>query len=283
MGEAKRKRERPCHCGSGLAYAKCCLENDIKPRHQGFTFTVPEDTLITGMRIGSNGEIELLSGDDAVPIRDVRSTEWRKTTKGLKVKSQAFTADKAYINPEAALSEADYVFGIDTNTIIISGKAIHISCLTCVTKQIAPGDFEGSIQQIMCVDFEDAEHPPERIGWLLAVRSITESIPMAGTVTVLCTDHDMNSLPAINDRSAPYIEDRYLPDGIRLIYASDKGSSIPNKLIKSAHKGASKIAKLLSEGTLEGQKILPFLLNEERELRIRRWKNDANSETFFGQ
>lgn len=281
MGEAKTKREKPCHCGSGLAYVKCCMSRDHSNRTQGFVFSVKESSLITGLQISSDGRVELLSGDSVVSMEDVRPTEWRETTKGLKAKSQAFTSQTGYVSPEAAIAGADYVFGIDTNTLSKEGRSVHVSCLTCATTQIAQEYFEGSIQQILCVDFQDAECHPERVGWLIAIEAILRSLPHAGADIVLVTDHDLNSLGKINLRQEPVALDRFLPPGFRMVYAADKGTAMPNKLIKAAHTGATKVAKLVLSEDIPGQNVLPLLLNGKEAHGMRRWINDKNSSQFF--
>lgn len=281
MGEAKRKRQAPCHCGSGLAYEKCCLEGDRKPRYRGFVFTPAQDVVIDGLQYTNDGRIELLSGDNPIALTDVRPTEWRETANGLKIKSQALGSDIAYIGPEAALATSDYIFGVDTNTTTFGDRQLHVTCLTCATTAIPSEGYDGTIQQIMCVDFDDEGFPPERIGWLLALDAISRSLPPGDAKVALFTDHDLNALPAINSRQVPLLVDRYLPNGFSLNYATDKGSALTNKVMKAAHKGATKVAKSIRKDGVHSQLVLPYLLNGSADQRIRHWRNEHSSLHFY--
>jgi len=65
----------------------------------------------------------------------------------------------------------------------------------------------------------------------------------------IIVDSSLGQLPAINDRSAPLLRDRYLPPGFTLIFASDVSvDSIPNALIRQCHSQADRILGSIMDG-----------------------------------
>ena len=218
-------------------------------------------------------------------MKNVRITEWRDTARGPKIRSQVSPGDGIpFINPDAYVAaNSDFIFGVDTNSILTHGRKISVSCLTCATTAFQVEGFAGTIQQIQCVDFEDDEYPAERIGWLLACESIVRSRPPVGSRITLCTDHDVDAHAAINERREPLVPGYFLPDGCRLAYAGDKGSTIANKVVKAAHKGASSVMKSVTSPTHLSQRVLPFLYKSPgAPTEIRRWKNAHNERHYFG-
>jgi hypothetical protein len=106
MGSGNR-RNMPCHCGSGKKYKNCCYDNDTGTRIRGVTFTLKEDALLTGIEIGPNGEVRILSGEKEVQLENAKAVEWRETGKGYKFKSQIDLAEGSlYFDPEAALADS---------------------------------------------------------------------------------------------------------------------------------------------------------------------------------
>lgn len=258
------------------------MGTDQAERVRGFVFGVEQSTVVDGVELGPSGQIRLLSGGKPIPLTDVRSSEWRKSGETLKAKSAAFTGNSAFIDPEAALASSAYVFGIDTNTVERGDTKLNVSCLTCATRQFPTPDYKGAIEQILCVDFRDSEYKAERIGWIIAIEAaIRSGVKLDETVSIF-TDHDLGALGRINSRTEPIIPGYYLPQNVNLMYATDRGSAVPNKLIKAAHKGASQVAeKVLAVGR-EGQMVLPFLLRQPGAEPIRPWINERNAAQFFG-
>ena len=282
MGEAKQKRERPCHCGSGKQYAQCCMENDQAERYRGFVFGVEHDTVMDGFEIGPSGEVRVLANGKPAALADVRPTEWRKSGDELKTKSQGFTETSAFIGPEAAISSSAYVFGVDTNTITRGTITLNVSCLTCATLQSPDNHYGGTIEQIMCIDFRDDDYKAERVGWIIAIESAIRSGVQPSDIVTIVTDHDLAALPNINTGVEPIIPGYYLPKNFHMMYATDRGSALPNKLIKAAHKGASQVAKIVLDTGREGQLVLPSLLRQPGAEGISPWTNEKNSNRFFG-
>jgi hypothetical protein len=282
MGEGNRRND-PCHCGSGKKYENCCYQKDQEPRLHGSTFEVTEDTVVTGIAFRPSGSMRLMSGDRPVGVTNTKSAEWRKTAiSGLALKSQIDLPEcDMFVDPEAILAGADYVFGVDTNQSDIHGTLYNIACLTCATKQIKKDGFDGSIQQIQAVDFQDRGYPAERIGWLFAIEAAQRSGRGSFASVILCTDHDVRAHTDINRRLQPIIEDYLLPPNFRLMYARDKGSSIPNKVIAAAHKGAIAVRRRIEASPpAQPQLILPDLLGAVPRGDLRIWHSDAYRKFF---
>lgn len=283
LGNGNR-RNQICHCGSGKKYKNCCWKKDNTLRQLGFTFKVDKPTVITGGEISPDGRVRLMSGNKPINIKNVNVTEWKETKTKLRIKSSIPTnSSEPFFDPELMLANSRYVFGCDTNTLTVCDRKINICCITCATRLIKPDGFEGSIQQIFCVDFDDSNYTAERIGWIIAIQSIQKSLNRANEANekvIICTDHDLQAISDINTRKQPIIPGYALPKNMELFYAADRGSTVQNKVVSSAHKGASRVGTLIANNPLPAQIILPNLLGETSN-SIRRWQNESNSHLFF--
>tara|TARA_B100000378_G_scaffold236318_1_gene203114 strand:- start:139 stop:807 length:669 start_codon:yes stop_codon:yes gene_type:complete len=222
-----------------------------------------------------------MSGDSIVRVVDAEAFERRQTSKGERPSSSvSLSEDNLFWNPESLITTGDYIFGVDTNTLKIDDRTIHVTALTCATKQIKKDGYEGTIQPIQCFDFGDDDEVAEKIGWLIAITAISQSSPGPEAKIFLCTDHDAARLDEINRRVVPMAYGKFLPEGFTMVYARDKGSSIQNKVVKSAHKSAEKVIKVLKNEPPPQQFLRPFLTGETK-TKIRRWKNTENLDFFF--
>jgi len=71
--------------------------------------------------------------------------------------------------------------------------------------------------------FRNPQIPPEKLGWDFAIQSLVDAdvqgrFPRIGLVV----DAHLSELDEINARTAPVVEDRYLPKKITLLYASSE-------------------------------------------------------------
>ncbi|WP_251134084.1 hypothetical protein [Rhodomicrobium sp. Az07] len=222
-----------------------------------------------------------MSGQEAVRLVKPTANEWREKRNGKlsRVSEIGIPSDDIIVVPDLALADADYIFGVDTNQLVVGGQNYSVSCLTCATSAIAPEGFLGSIQSIMAVDFCDTEYQSERIGWVFAIEAILRSGISIDQKVIICTDHDVGSHRDLNDRSQALIERYVLPLNFKIVYARDKGITIPNKLISASHKGANRVGSLIKRNRPSLQYIVSYLLGGSDE-KPRLWHSNAYNEYF---
>lgn len=270
-------RNRVCHCGSGRKYKKCCFQKDAVPRIFGSTFRVSEDVFVTGLEVSIDGRLRLLSEDRVIDLKDATAAEWRRKSGGELARVSEISIEGNELDSvEAVLRRYDFVFGIDTNQAIVRGVKYNIACLTCATRSVSADGYEGTIQSIQALDFCDVGVPAERVGWLFAIRVVMSGGLKDHHRVLVCTDHDVKAHIEINKRGQPIISDYMLPPNFHIMYARDRGSSIPNKVVAAADKGAANIIKkLLSGAEAPPQLVLSSLLCQAPVRGLRVWHSEA--------
>lgn len=65
-------------------------------------------------------------------------------------------------------------------------------------------------------------------------------------------DSELGNIPSFNNRTLPIFNNYYLPENIDILYASDKGRHLQNKLLKKCDKEAKKALKEYKKHTFHG-------------------------------
>lgn len=158
-----------------------------------------------------------------------------------------FEHDGGAWNLEEYFKQFDLIIAIDTNTVTIGGTKYHVGF---------------AIQPVLCfkhknlIDIAPLKKPnlvligeeskPENrniqhLIQYIQTRDFSKRSTSFDKLKIgIITDSDLGSIPAINKREAPLIDDFYLPQNVQLVYASDAASdTLLNYLIKWCHKGAN--------------------------------------------
>ena len=154
--------------------------------------------------------------------------------------------EKAYLNQFDNLkSNFDYLFAVDTNTFNKNGKRTSFSVSCFFPKPLSM--YKNIFHPLPFIGFMITEVKPkvnpERIGWYLLMGCIVNNraYDLRRRIGVI-VDSELDSLKRINNREEPYYLNYYLPQNIKLLYASDKGKDyLMNTMLSSCHKAANQI------------------------------------------
>ncbi len=234
-------RNNLCPCGSGKKFKKCCMNK--KPRNICITTDMGRPVEVNGIRVSPSGYFEFLhNGLTLTPENAYHDISFDRI-QGQKILSKIpLDPNKLLMDPNFVLQKFDGVFAIDTNTKIINGEIISISCciVLCVltyknniiTAQYAP---------IHCLEFRNIKQQAENIAWMKSIQLISANPSYNPNLKIgIIVDSDLGNLSEYNNRIKPIYSDFYLPQNIELIYAStDVGKEyIINKLISLCDKEA---------------------------------------------
>jgi len=135
------------------------------------------------------------------------------------------------------LGRCSYLFAIDTNTRMLSGRRISFSLACTLPTRIR--DLPKKIElRGLCAYaiLETAQGVnPETIAWHIFLKHhILPARFPTGEVVGIVVDSDLGRLPMINARTEPYYKKHILPPSTVLIYASSDAATdaIPNEMIR---------------------------------------------------
>ncbi|RZF59119.1 hypothetical protein EWE75_23510 [Sphingomonas populi] len=187
-----------------------------------------------------SGKIELV---DALPGSTKVERSYKRDGKTDKVVASIPQDVRAPFDPDDALKTFDNVVVMDTNKRTIAGKvcAVCMSYVIPVKLNEHSGDIPyNPLAAYLIIGVKDGVNP-ERIGWHL---TLTHNIlpaydPLRHGKMALVTDSELGLHKDINARNVGYYGDNLLPDGITLVYASDKETdTLGGMILKACHNGA---------------------------------------------
>jgi hypothetical protein len=138
---------------------------------------------------------------------------------------------------EQILGQYSYLFAIDTNTRVLSGRRISFSlaCTLPTRLQELPKKIE--LRGLCAYALFEAEPGvnPETIAWhLLFQRHLLPANFPAHEAIGVVVDSELGGLPRINARTEPYYGEHLLPPSTTLLYASADAATqtIPSEMIR---------------------------------------------------
>jgi hypothetical protein len=184
-----------------------------------------------------------------VPILPISATteETYGRNKGAKVLYRfPQRALKAGTNPNVLLEAYQHVFAIDTNTTQTPEGKLSVTAathcrLTSKDSKLLAEPFEAGAWQ--CLGATE----PEKSAWHMFLELVQRDPNVKPRDRVaLIVDHDLEHLDAYNNRTLPIHGDFFLPEGVDLIYAAEKGSEfLGSKLIRLCHQKAGRELRTL--------------------------------------
>jgi SEC-C motif-containing protein len=236
-------RNKPCPCGSGKKFKKCCMNK--KQRRVSITMDMGEPVAPNRLRISPTGAMELLK--DSLPLTPVEVYHDinfdRK--KGPKVLNKTpLNSNDLIIDPNIVLQNFDRIFAMDTNTKTKNGSIISVGCVVLCKFSNHNEMLFAEFAPIHCFEFRNVKNRVENVAWMKAFQLMTATPHHYNFSKIgFIVDSDLGSIPAYNNRTKAIYSDYYLPQNIELIYASaDVGKEyLANKLISLCDKEATKL------------------------------------------
>lgn len=206
------------------------MKSARKNRNKFFETAFSNPVRIKGIEI-SNGKIRIIGHEnDILPEKSYSGTCYERL-KGPKILQKFPVSNELDFNFVNALRKFDLIYAIDTNTKSFISVASLIKC------ELNP-DEKGvhcSIEPITSFTFK-YEVAPENRSWIIAIKEIINKDGGLAKRIGLVTDCNLGNIEKYNNKEIPLYENYFLPDNIKLIYASaDSGSeNLFNILLKDA-------------------------------------------------
>lgn len=227
-----------------------------RPRSEYVVGHATETVSSITVQFEPSGQINILEMDPASLQRQVAYERQNKSDE--KVLYLAPAKDFSHSRSRFAdlQDQFDYLLAVDTNTVngIHRGHRISVCSIYCLRDQLKSLSGEVPIIPVACYVIADPEHNAvaEPLGWHLAITRHAANALQASKRVGLVVDHDRKSHIAINAGRTPYFGNHYLPEGLALVYASDKSTeTIANVMLRYCHKSADRVKALVPDGSIE--------------------------------
>lgn len=237
-----------------------------KPRSTTLFLDMGKPVVLNQIAFRKDGSVIVESADGKEqPISSHIVTAYKRDNKGPKIINR-LTESPANLTiiPDAVLTRYAWVLAVDTNkpeeqlpNTVFTGIV-----LSKVIPQI-DGGFELGIYQEKVLEIHNLNVPSERYeryGWLSVCKLIDNHSPEDQVAVIV--DSDLGSIPSINKREEPILDDFYLPHHFEMLYASsDPGDRyIANDLLKRCDRNTREVARHI----VSTQKLsLPPLMEAE--------------------
>lgn len=247
-----------------------------KPRSTTLLLDMGKPVVLNRVGFGKNGSIivESAAGPEQPTASHVVTTYER--AKGPKLIHRLMVSpENLTFDPNIALTRYTWVLAVDTNKPEIGLPNVVFTGIA-QAKIIPQTDriLEIIIYRGTVLELHNLNGPSERFGWAFVCKSII-NLPQEALVALI-VDSDLGSIPSINRREEPIIDDYYLPDRFELLYAADKGGGyIANQLLRLCDRNTREVARhVASTQTLS----LPPLMEahpEDPYTHIRVWQQSV--------
>lgn len=239
-----------CGCGSGKKYKNCCMKKkftnerylrmkysveDVPFQKIKFVIYSDNNTLVGLKLINENGE------EITAPLKEIQGL-YRRENKSDKILYTQPINDNFVIDINDELAKYDMILAVDTS------YNPHQHLKTAFTSIIMCAKGESKKEHEY-----DYTRNCQLLEWDATQCSRIENYMYAYTIEFLRTKYEENniqirtaviidsclgSIPSYNERIEPIFEDYFLPEGFHIFYASDKGDTAQNKLLRECHKHA---------------------------------------------
>ncbi len=186
-------------------------------------------------------------GGKLFPLEGVAALEYsRSRSKGGKkiLHSSLSPRNDVWLNSNQQLLAYDHLIAVDTNTRKVHGSTVSITA----AYHIVPTSHNA--EQVFCygsvlalLEMWNVVGKAENLGWWQVLQAIKKRPQGYSGKIGLIVDSDLGNHEAFNSREMPILHDFYLPHGVNIIYASDKGGAehLSTRMIKYCHDLSSDI------------------------------------------
>lgn len=216
-----------------------------KDVHNVITFDFGRPVAVTDVNIGFNGLVEIKNGAGILKPKAVtvgqlrdRSNDRYKDLFTIPTSGASVTANEASL-----LSSYQYIFAIDTNTILIDKIPVSFAAIAVCILLPAIDNYRSGFLIVSNpggYEFHGLAKNQERLAWTLIQDAIVGSPDFDSQAKyLLLTDHAKSRHFAINAREEPLFAEIMLAENITLGFAtSDSGNSLSQKVLRSCDRNA---------------------------------------------
>lgn len=230
------ERNRPCPCGSGKKYKRCCLLKKNRTTTVRWRFSGPPWP--NHARIYPDGRIGLYRDHEALVPTDTSMLTWygrakkRKVVNDLAMEPHA----RATINLNDLLVGYTTLIAIDTNTRVIRHERVSIAGVVMTNIQ-RRGNRGFALLRRHAYSFRSLPAGEEELyGWKYLFDLVEADGRYRRQASIgIIVDAHLDRIARFNRREEPILPGRFLPINVTLLYATaDAGGSdyAPNRMMK---------------------------------------------------
>jgi hypothetical protein len=218
----------------------------VRKRHTAIYATTAKE--VTKLSVTYDSATDSISIADADPASYRTEIFYERDSGKDKVLLSATATETlpAFDPWEQILGQCSYLFAIDTNTRILSGRRISYSLACALPTRLQELPQKIQLRGLCAYAlFETApEVNPETVAWHIFLRRhiLPANLPPQAVVGIV-VDSELGRLPKINARTEPYYDKFFLPPSVMLIYASSDAATqtIPSEMIRYCDTMASQL------------------------------------------
>lgn len=230
------------------------------PTTQTITFDLGVPRPVDGVRMGADGQVELMLGDEVVtPVRAWTGGQRERVKGGEKaLYTLPLAGNRTHVHELGALAEYDYFFVLDTNTDQVDGVSVSVTSIAvCSAWDVPNSDSVKLVRKTHAgaIEFRALDSEQERFGWVLLQHAILNGPGYDPTQRYLIiSDHALDLHHAINERTEPLFRNVFLAANISIGFAtSDSGAAFVQKTIRECDGFARKILKKIKRGEVSSE------------------------------
>ena len=245
-----QNRNKPCRCGSGYKYKRCCF-GKRKDRTISVDIDPQNISSMDGLMLSNKGQVFRTLNGEALPLIGDSGIEYGyKRERKIKVLAKGpLSTDNLYLNPNMSLLEFDSVFAVDTNTRTIDQDKVSVAALLhCKIEKT--NNIYATIEYafISWYVYWNIRGKEENLAWMQIAKAITTHSEYQNQKVALLVDSDLGNHDQFNKRELPIFDNYYLPPNITLIYASADGGKeiLINRLISFCDKKSNEFLQYIA-------------------------------------
>lgn len=153
------------------------------------------------------------------------------------------------------VNQYDYIIAIDTNTVSVSDYNLSVCSSAYTTTKLYDGAKKADFDLAPFIAFASrgSISNPERICWHIFITQILPTLNIENTAKIcFVVDSELEHHAAYNSQKKPYFKSHFLPDQIKISYASsEKPDWSINKIMKFCDQSSSEVINQLKNENLD--------------------------------
>lgn len=184
-----------------------------------------------------------------------------------------------FLDPNSAILGFDHIFAVDTNTKSLGGSKASVACvLHVLPKGVNSQSAYFECVTLLLIEFWNVNDKPENFAWMVFLNTLENNRNKFAGKIALVVDSDFDEHEAFNNRSKPVYANRYLPEDVSVVYATDRApGNLASEMIRYCDKTANEVFN--NENLLLNPNGF-IKLDDMENVYLRSWDTDVDVENF---
>lgn len=251
----KLARNKPCPCGSGKKFKKCCLGK--RERKMTLRWNIDSGPWPNHLRFYPDGKIALYSDDTLIaPTTASIETHYERPSKRKVLNRVSVSSPTLSHNLNDVITQFSSLVAIDTNTRVINNRRISASGIVTADIELDDGACRLLLRRSLLEIRGLPEHDEEQYAWHILFRILANDPQFRDQARIgVIVDSNADRIDAMNHRDVHVWPGCFVPSNAQLLYAtSDAGTEyFPNMMIRDCDTLASQLLEHLEASGLAEQ------------------------------